>query len=199
MSGDFNPAYRGTPPWDIGRAQPVVVSLAQEGFLGGRVLDAGCGTGENALFLAGFGCQVVGVDGAPLAIQKARSKARERKLEAEFQLADVLDLSGVETGFDAALDCGLFHTFIDEERLRYIHSLAAVMKPGAHFALLCFSELEQGLGGPRRVTQAEIRAAFSKGWEVVSIQPARFETNFGPGGAQAWLAKIVYSDGSTKI
>jgi SAM-dependent methyltransferase len=40
----------GTPAaWDIGRPQPAFVRLADEGRLTGRLLDAGCGTGENAL------------------------------------------------------------------------------------------------------------------------------------------------------
>ncbi|HLA47035.1 MAG TPA: class I SAM-dependent methyltransferase, partial [Thermoplasmata archaeon] len=50
--GFFNAAYAGTPPWDIGRPQPEFVRLEEAGAIKGRVLDVGCGTGENALFLA---------------------------------------------------------------------------------------------------------------------------------------------------
>jgi len=35
-------------PWDIGRPQPAFVRLAEQGLLSGRVLDSGCGTGEQA-------------------------------------------------------------------------------------------------------------------------------------------------------
>ena len=49
----FEWAYRnGVPPWDIGRAQPAIVRLAEEGLFAGDVIDVGCGTGENALYLA---------------------------------------------------------------------------------------------------------------------------------------------------
>ena len=44
----WDDSYTGeTPaPWDIGRPQPTFLRLAEEGLLAGRVLDAGCGTGE---------------------------------------------------------------------------------------------------------------------------------------------------------
>jgi hypothetical protein len=41
-----------SPPWDIGRPQPTFVRLADQGHLPGCLLDAGCGTGENALLAA---------------------------------------------------------------------------------------------------------------------------------------------------
>jgi 2-polyprenyl-3-methyl-5-hydroxy-6-metoxy-1,4-benzoquinol methylase len=78
--GWFDDAYRGTPPWDIGRRQPAFVELALAGEIVGRVLDVGCGTGENALYLAQKGLVVAGVDGSPRAIHKAKEKAAERGL-----------------------------------------------------------------------------------------------------------------------
>jgi SAM-dependent methyltransferase len=76
----FDGAYKDTPPWDIGRPQAEIVRLAQQGAIKGRVLDVGCGTGENALYLAEQGLEVWGVDGAPQAIEQARAKATERGL-----------------------------------------------------------------------------------------------------------------------
>ena len=39
--------------------------------------------------------------------------------------------------------------------------------------MLCFSELQPGDWGPRRVTEEEIRASFAdRGWRVDSIEPA---------------------------
>lgn len=51
---DWDAIYRSAtpPPWDIGRPQPAFVRLADSGLLAGRVLDAGCGTGEHALLAA---------------------------------------------------------------------------------------------------------------------------------------------------
>src|SRR5437870_2036568 len=109
----FNDAYRSTPPWDIGRAQPAFRAIADEGALRGRVLDAGCGTGEHALLAASLGFDATGIDGAPLAIDQAQAKARERGLDVRFIVGDVLELASFEEQWDTVLDCGVFHVFED--------------------------------------------------------------------------------------
>ena len=187
----FEAAYQGVAPWDIGRAQPAVVRLAEAGFLQGSVLDAGCGTGENALYLASLGREVLGVDFVASAVEQARHKARQRGLAATFLEGDALRLAELGRVFDAVLDCGLFHTFTDEERPRYVRGLSHVTRPGGRCHLLCFSELERREGGPRRVTQAELREAFREGWTVEEIEPTRFASNIHEGGAHAWAARLV--------
>jgi cyclopropane fatty-acyl-phospholipid synthase-like methyltransferase len=184
----FDDSYRGTPPWDIGRPQPAIERLAEGGSLRGRTLDVGCGTGEHVLYLAALGIEVSGVDGAPRAIRKAQAKARERGLQARFEVADALDLPGSVEPFDTVIDSGLFHVFSDEERVRFRSSLERVIRPGGRYFLMCFSEQEPGNWGPRRVTQAEIRATFAEGWRVDDIQASAFDTNLGK--AHAWLASI---------
>src|ERR1700684_2419142 len=59
----WDASYRDGPaPWDTGRPQPAIVRLASGGGFAGAVLDAGCGTGENALHVASLGLPVLGVD-----------------------------------------------------------------------------------------------------------------------------------------
>jgi SAM-dependent methyltransferase len=189
----FEWAYRtGNPPWDIGRPQPAVVRLAEQGAFGGRVLDVGCGTGENSLYLASRGLEVVGVDAAPTAVERARLKSAERGIAVRFELADALALDDGGRAFDAALDCGLFHTFGDTERLRFERSLSRVLAPGAVYHLLCFSDLEPDGWGPRRVTQGEIRATFAAGWRIDSIVEERFATRWDGDGPLAWLASLTF-------
>ena len=91
----FVEAYKGKPPWDIGGPQPAFEALADAGEIAGPVLDAGCGTGENALFLAALGFEVVGVDAVEAAVEAARRKALARGLEAEFLVHDALALEGL--------------------------------------------------------------------------------------------------------
>ncbi len=193
MASRFDAAYQGTPPWDIGRPQPEVVRLCGEGKFRGTILDAGCGTGENALFLASRGLEVWGVDFAAAAIERARDKARQRGLveACTFVVLDALRLRTLARTFDVALDCGLFHVFDDGDRARYVASLADVVRPGGRVHLVCFSEEEISEGGPRRVTRTEIRDAFREGWDVRSIVPARFASHLHPQGARAWLTEIV--------
>ncbi len=188
----FEWAYQGgEPPWDIGRPQPAIVRLAEEGAIAGAVLDIGCGTGENALYLASRGLDVVGADAAPTAIERARAKAAGRGIAVEFRVADALALDGLGRTFDVAIDCGLFHTFSDPDRVRFERSLHATLRPAARYFLLCFSEHEPGDMGPRRVTAGEIRETFARGWTVVSIVEERFATRWGEDGARAWLASLT--------
>lgn len=184
--------HDGTAPWDIGRPQPAVVDLVREHDLTGPALDAGCGTGENALHLASRGLRVLGVDVAETAIKDARRKAADRGIDAEFRVADALRLDELGREFPTVLDCALFHTFDDDERPAYADSLASVTaRPGTLY-LLCFSDRQPGDWGPRRVTQDELRATFTPehGWQVRSITPARLETVLDTSEVHAWFATI---------
>ena len=188
----FEWAYRsGEPPWDIGRPQPAIARLAEAGTIEGAVLDVGCGTGENALYLASRGLDVVGVDAAPTAIERARAKAVERDVPVEFLVADALALGALGRTFDVAIDCGLFHTFSDPDRVRFERSLHARLRAGGRYFLLCFNEHQPGQAGPRRVTGREIRETFASGWMVDSIIEERFAARLADGGASAWLASLT--------
>lgn len=192
----FEALYRTGAPWEIGRPQPAVEELARAGEIRGSVLDVGCGTGENALFLAALGHEVWGVDLAPSAVAEARRKATERGLAAVFLVADALDLGRLGRRFDTVLDSGLFHLFSDRDRARFVQSLAAVLGPGGVYHLLCFSDEEPDGWGPRRVSRDEIREAFAAGWTVRSIRPARYATRLSAEGARAWLATMVRTGGA---
>src|ERR1051326_9425245 len=89
----WDSAYQDNrPSWDIGRPQPAFARLADSGLLSGRVLDAGCGTGEHVLLAAAHGAAAMGVDLSAVAIEKARAKAAERGLAARFEGAHALRL-----------------------------------------------------------------------------------------------------------
>jgi cyclopropane fatty-acyl-phospholipid synthase-like methyltransferase len=189
----WDSAYEGSPaPWDIGRPQPAFARLADEGLLSGRLLDAGCGTGEHALLAAAHGADAMGVDVSGLAIEKARAKAAERGLTARFEVADALHLERLGERFGTVIDSGLFHVFDDAERPRYVTSLAAVVESGGSYYMMCFSDRQPGVWGPRRVREEEIRAAFADGWEIVSLTRDQFSVNRFEDNttAQAWLAVI---------
>jgi 2-polyprenyl-3-methyl-5-hydroxy-6-metoxy-1,4-benzoquinol methylase len=182
-------------PWDIGRPQRPFIEAGDA--LHGRVLDAGCGTGDLALWLAERGCTVTGVDFLEQPLAAARGKAAERGLAANFLRMDARAIGEIPERFDAVTDCGLLHTFDDEGRAAYVAALARLLEPGARVFVLCFSAAEPGTHGPRRVGEAELRAAFGAGWAVEAVEPARFEVvpgipgaEFTPGGARAWFATI---------
>jgi 2-polyprenyl-3-methyl-5-hydroxy-6-metoxy-1,4-benzoquinol methylase len=185
----FDSAYEGTPPWDIGRPQKVFVELVQRREITGSILDIGCGTGENALFFAGEGYDVWGVDSAPLAIQKAQEKALMRGLDVHFLVGNVLDFSMIGRKFDTVTDSGLFHTLSDDDRPVFVDTLADVLFPAGTYFMLCFSDLEPPGYGPRRITKREIQESFD-GWSINYIRPATFESSTRVQGPRAWLSSI---------
>jgi SAM-dependent methyltransferase len=131
------------------------------------------------------------VDIAPTAIELARAKAADRRLKVRFLVLDALNLSDLGQLFDTVLDCGLFHVLDDNSRALFVQSLASIVPPGGRYHMLCFSDREPGDWGPRRITQAEIRASFADGWVVDTIEPAVIEINVDPVRVQAWHATAV--------
>ncbi len=193
----FQSMYAGKAPWDIGKPQPVFVGAADA--VQGAVLDAGCGTGENAIYFAQRGHPVVGIDFLDFPLREARLKAAQRGQDVEFISMDALTLADFNRKFDSVIDCGLFHGFSDEQRLRYVEGLTHVTKPGGRLFLACFSDEEPGELGPRRVSKRELDEAFARGWTIESITPTRFEVipemkdAFSPGGPKAWFAVVKRS------
>jgi SAM-dependent methyltransferase len=193
MAGQpWDASYRdGPPPWDIGRPQPAVMRLAAEGGFVGPVLDAGCGTGENALHIASLGFAVLGVDVAETALAIAREKAADRGIKAEFVAADALALERLGRRFATVLDCGLFHSLDADERRRYVASLASVTERDATVHVMCFCDLGPGTG-PHPVSQEELKSAFRRadGWNITSIGRDTLETEPAVYSGPAWVATI---------
>ena len=184
--------HDGPAPWDVDLPQPAIVRVAAEGGFAGAVLDAGCGTGENALHVASLGLPVLGVDVAETAVAIAREKAQARGIEAEFATADALRLERLGRRFETVLDCGLFHTFDGDERPGYVASLAAVTERDGTLYVLCFSDVGPDVG-PHPVSRAELDLAFNPGtgWTIGSVEADRVQTRFHDDGAPAWLATIT--------
>ena len=208
----FELFYQGEPPWDIGHPQKEIIQLERAGEIVGSVLDVGCGTGENALFLAEEGHEVLGIDFVPAAIQKAQEKAAQRHLAATFLVLNALELHTLGGTFDTVIDTGLFHVLSDEERPLFVGNLAAVMNRGGTYFMLGFSELEPepdfsklkdfmpdfsklkpGDYMPPRVTQAEIKNSSQDEWRINYIRQAIMEGQLKLGEAHrghAWLSSI---------
>jgi SAM-dependent methyltransferase len=193
----FEAAYAGEAPWDISRPQPALLAVADR--IEGSVLDAGCGTGENLLALAARGHRCTGIDYLAEPIERARRKAAERGLTANFLVMDARELRSLPEVFDTVIDSGLFHVFDDADRRRYVDGLARVLRPGGRLFLLCFSDAEPGEQGPRRISLRELQEAFApaNGWTIEFAEPSRFEVNanrtdlnFSEGGPKAWFVVV---------
>jgi SAM-dependent methyltransferase len=188
----YEDLYADPPPWDIGRPQPAFEALADAGLIRGRVLDAGCGTGEHTLLAASLGLDATGVDLATNALRAAEQKARDRGLAVRFIHHDARRLDGLGETFDTVLDCGLFHLFAGADRTTYVDSLRSVLRPGGRYFMLGFSNQESG-AWPHKLSRDEIVVAFADGWRVDSIEPAIIEDRAVSGGVRAWRVAVTRS------
>lgn len=186
-----------TAPWEIGKAQPAVASLIERGGFKGRVLEVGCGTGENAMAIALAGGahlrEVVGIDRSAAAIDEASEKCRARQNTAKFVVGDALDLAATVTGtFDTVLDSGFFHALSDQARVRYVRSLERILRFGANLHVLCFSDEEPDWGGPRRIGREELFSAFPVPFRIEGIGRTQFAHRLREEGSSAWIARICF-------
>jgi cyclopropane fatty-acyl-phospholipid synthase-like methyltransferase len=193
----FEGFYRTqTPPWVIDRPQPSLVDIEAEGLLHGRsVLDVGCGTGDNAIYLAQKQFHVVGIDAAQSAIKIAKQRAQEASIAADFHVLDVFAVAKLQQSFDTVVDFGLFHQFSGHQRNQYIDCLASVLKPNGILILQCFSDQEPSREvGPQRLSQQDIYDAFASGWQVNWIRATQYYLN-GREPHHDWLTSVERSLG----
>lgn len=169
-------------PWDIGEAQPVLRQLEADGQISSEVLDIGCGPGENALFLAGHGYQVCGLDAAPAAIETARGRARTREVghAVEFGVADAITLPGYTDRFATVVDSALYHCLTEEQRHAYAAALHRACRPGARLHLMCFSDRVPADGpGPYRITEDNLRSTLpNAGWTIQHLEHSTYTTAY---------------------
>ena len=169
----FDLWYRfGKPPWIIDQAQPDLIAAEEKGEVRGpTVLDVGCGSGDNAIYLASRGFEVTGVDFSAKAISIAKQKAANAKVAATFLTLDALKIGTLDKRFDTVIDFGLFHNLGYDDRRRYVLALSEVCVSKGRFLVGCLGD-EAGEYPvypnryPPTVSQDDIRASFSEGWEI---------------------------------
>ncbi|KAG2427654.1 hypothetical protein HXX76_012303 [Chlamydomonas incerta] len=239
-------AGTGLAPWEIHRPQKFVRDLVLRGCFAGRVLDAGCGIGDNALFIAKACPQahVTAVDVVQRCLDFANTKAGLRGLPASRlelavadlrqpdSLPDTLTTGATATGtatatasatstgaasatasatstgaagsaaaaasalplFDVVLDAYTFHSFNDADRQSYLACLRRLLRPGGLLYMSCMSEAETRPGGPRRVSEAELRSVAhpGTGWQVEGVEETHVELHptFWGGRAPAHLFTV---------
>ena len=177
----WNKAYHGDVyddgvPWDTGEPQSAFVDLTETGRIAGRVLDTGCGTGTEAIYLGEQGYEVLGVDFSAEAIDQARAKTTGTDLDVTFRVGDALDLRVDSDSFDTVIDSGLFHALQDDQRKTYADELARVLREGGSAYLLSFGTDAPKGGGPRPVSESDVRAAFDGAkWQLQEFREVTFE------------------------
>ena len=159
----------GAAPWDRGVSPPELIAFL-DSHPPGRALDIGCGTGTNALTMAGRGWDVQGIDFSARAIRAARRKARLAGLSVSFDRADVSRLASLRGPFDFALDIGCYHGLSTSQQAEYALDLATLLRPGATFLIYGFTDPEPGAGSAW-LSEASLAARFAEAFIVREYVP----------------------------
>ncbi len=133
----FYLAYYRHPPWDTGISPPELMDYIETN-PPGRALDVGCGSGTNAITLAGNGWQVTGVDFTASAIRAARRKAQALGVKVDFRVDDVTRLASVSGIFDLILDIGCLHGLSQRGKEDAIERIARLLAPQGVYLLYAF-------------------------------------------------------------
>lgn len=204
---DMDRIYREMPldsiPWNIDSPPSVLVDLVERGEVRPcRAVDLGCGTGNYAMYLAGRGFEITGIDSSITAIRIARKNAEKRNLSCRFIVADLLgDLQEVPGTFDFAFDWEFLHHIVPEDRGKYLGNVRKILNPGALYLSVSFSEEDPQFGGTGKVrktrigttlyfsSEEELSRLFSKFFSLREVKTMGIEGKYGPHRAAMVLAK----------
>ncbi|HMG86758.1 MAG TPA: class I SAM-dependent methyltransferase [Terracidiphilus sp.] len=183
----WNESYAGGElPWDTGEPEPLLVEFVTSGRVAPtRTLEIGAGTGTNAIWLAERGFEVLGIDVAPLAVERATAKLDGRDLGCRFQSLDFLAVSAPEGPFQFVFDRGCFHVFEEpEERARFAARVATALAPGGLWlSLIGSTEGPPREVGPPRRSAREVALAIEPALEIVDLHAAEFRAH----DVKAWF------------
>jgi cyclopropane fatty-acyl-phospholipid synthase-like methyltransferase len=159
---DMDDIYRKIPPdkipWNMEEPPEALVELLERGKVRPyKTVDFGCGTGNYAVYLAGMGFDVTGVDISPAAIRMAEETATKKGVNCRFIAADVSgDLSELEETFDFAYDWELLHHLFPEQRKKYIENVHTKLNEKGCYLSVCFSEEDPHFGGSGKYRETPI-------------------------------------------
>ena len=168
----------GDTPWDSGRPSKELERILQEGWVGPcRVLEMGCGTGTNAVFLAQRGFDVTAIDTVAQAIEQGKAKAVEAGVDVRFLQADTLELPDLGPAFPFVFDRGLYHILRSIDLKAFVEALRRVTEPASVYLTLTGNANEPAPeeGGPPLLHAHEICLEFSPLFDLIQLREFRFD------------------------
>ena len=181
-------------PWNREEPPQALVELVSSGKVRPcKAVDFGCGTGNYAVYLAGKGFEVTGVDISPTAIKIARENTSEKGIRCEFIVADLLgDLEEVQQTFDFAYDWELLHHVFPEHRQKYVQNVHKKLNPGGRYLSVCFSAENPQFGGSGKYretrigtilyfsSEEELRDLFDPYFDIEDLRTIQIGGKFAP-------------------
>jgi len=167
----------GDTPWDHGMVDHNLMDVVtQQPITPCRVLDIGCGTGENAIWLARQGFDVVACDLSATAIRKAKSKLNDAATDVAFIVADFLDDEFRGGPFAFIFDRGCLHCMDGEQqRVAYAQKVARLLKEGGVWLSLVGNADEgEREVGPPQLSVVELASVVEPFFEIVFLTSGHF-------------------------
>ncbi len=178
MENNFEERYRsGDLPWDHGKVDDnLVQTIAGVGIKPCKALDIGCGTGDNAIWLAVQGFDTVGCDLSETAVKLARHKADESGTPVRFLVADILSDPVSQGPFGFVFDRGCLHC-IDEDKGKKLFARKVsdlLDAQGLWLTLVGNSNEPEREDGPPQLSAAELISVVEPHFEIVSLSSGLF-------------------------
>jgi len=175
----WNQRYaEGDTPWDNGVPDSELQRvLAQYDISPCRMLELGCGTGVNAVWLAQQGFDVTAFDISSLAIEKARARADAAGAALQLFEADIHHLPDLGEPFPFVFDRGVYHCVRRQGAEPFVAAVAALAAPNGYYLTLAGNpnEPEPPQGGPPRVTAEQMCRELSPAFHLVQLREFRFD------------------------
>jgi SAM-dependent methyltransferase len=151
---------------------------------GSRVLAVADGEGRNGVWLAQRGCKVSAVDISPVAVEKAKKLAFDRKVDIEFVIADLMEWEWPEAAFDAVV-CIFIQFASPRMRKKLFDGFWRALRPGGLVLMEGYGvkQLQYASGGPKELenlyTPQILRDAFA-GWKMLLLNEYEAVLDEGP-------------------
>ena len=184
----------GKIPWNIETPPQALVDLViSEKIKPCKTIDLGCGTGHYAIYFAGLGFKVTGVDISPTAIKIAKENSEKKGITCQFLVADVIgDFHEIKETFDFAYDWQLLHHIFPEKRNKYCENVKKILNPGGRFLSVGFSEKDPQFGGSGKFrktrlgtvlyfsSEDELHTLFERHFNIEELKTIEITGKFGP-------------------
>lgn len=200
--------YRDIPldniPWNLLKPPEMLVkAIKAEKIKPCKAVDLGCGAGNYAVWLAGQGFDVTGIDISQHAIRHANDLAGREGVSCNFVVGDLLgDLKEFNTCFDLAFDWEVLHHIFPEDRANYLRNVHDMLRPNGTYFSLCFSEKDPEFGGEGKFrktplgttlyfsSEDELESAFDPFFHILELTTVEVPGKYKPHIAiNAWLER----------
>jgi len=172
----------GDLPWDTGCPDTYLVRLVSRWpECRGTVLEIGCGTGTNSIWLAEQGFDVIGLDLSAEAVAIARRHADKKGTACRFVCGDFLDCDLEKESCFFLFDRGCLHSMPDDEqRLAFAGRVAEMLSPGGLWlSMIGNADDPVRDQGPPKLSALQIATVMEPLFEILNLESCMIESRLG--------------------